>query len=120
MKMLHEQRVLYVPQNGHRSTSQAVSDTKEDMMEIFQTDVNGTIREYKRLMGRRNYVAIVAYDPDNIPAMADVNTGNVVGGAGFSQGKLSLAVDFMVQGEGAYGGPVKYGPVVIPCLEFGR
>src|SRR6266516_7390763 len=70
MKMLHEQRVLYVPQNGHRSTSQAQSDTKEDMMEIFQTDVNGAVREHKRLMGRRNYVAIAAYDPDGIPAMS--------------------------------------------------
>ena len=34
--------------------------------------------------------------------------------------RLSLAADFMVQGEGAYGTVVKFGPVVIPSLEFGR
>jgi hypothetical protein len=33
---------------------------------------------------------------------------------------LSLAADFMVQGEGAYGNVVKFGPVVIPSLEYGR
>jgi hypothetical protein len=26
----------------------------------------------------------------------------------------------MVQNEGAYAAPVKYGPVIIPSLEFGR
>lgn len=117
IKLLHSHgKPLYVPANGHRSSS-APTDTKEDMMEIFQTDVNGQNREYKKLMGRRNYVAIVAYDPD-------VAQGGP--GAGLAQqhlvpgGKLSLAADFMVQGDGAYASVVKFGPVIVPSLEAGR
>lgn len=86
-------------------------------MEIFQTDTNGGPREMKKLMGRRNYVAFVAYDPA------------VVDGTGYAQSvvngnpplaKLSLAVDFVVQGDGGFSPPTKYGPVIIPSLEFGR
>jgi hypothetical protein len=101
---------IYIPQNGQRSAGPhqptQSTDTKEDMMEIFVADVNGAPREMKRLMGRRNYVAMVAYDP-------------VVPGSKGSS-RLSLAADFMVQNEGAYAAPVKYGPVIIPSLEFGR
>ncbi|KAI9656991.1 MAG: hypothetical protein M1829_000348 [Trizodia sp. TS-e1964] len=115
LKMLHNNKALYVPQNGHRSSINVQSDTKEDMMEIFQLDVTGTPRELKRLMGRRNYVAIVAYDPEAMvaqtPGYADAG-GNIP--------KLSLAFDFMVQGDGAYSAPTKYGPVIVPSLEFGR
>ncbi|KAL8971637.1 MAG: hypothetical protein Q9183_000960 [Haloplaca sp. 2 TL-2023] len=107
-------RPLYVPANGHRSTNQP-SDTKEDMMEIFQAEPDGRPREGKKLMGRRNYVAIVAYDPEVVQGTygrTDMNKG---------AGKLSLACDFIVQGEqGANGGVNKYGPVIIPSLEFGR
>ncbi|PHH78300.1 hypothetical protein CDD80_7108 [Ophiocordyceps camponoti-rufipedis] len=39
-KLLHNQKTLYVPQNGQRSTHE-VSDTKEDMMEIFHSDASG-------------------------------------------------------------------------------
>ena len=82
------------------------------MMEIFQNETDGRTREAKKLMGRRNYVAIVAYDPEQI-----------AGGPG--QGKLSLAADFMVQSEGGggmmgAGGVSRYGPVIIPHLDFGR
>jgi len=77
-------------------------------MEIFQSDVNGQNREYRKLMARRNYVAVVAYDPD-------VAQGGIQG-----SGKLSLAADFMVQGDGAYANVVKYGPVIVPSLEQGR
>lgn len=84
-------------------------------MEIFVADVNGTPREMKRLMGRRNYVAMVAYDPEAIRG----SHGSVVPGNKGSS-RLSLAADFMVQNEGAYAAPVKYGPVIIPSLEFGR
>ncbi|KAJ5217547.1 uncharacterized protein N7469_011172 [Penicillium citrinum] len=98
---------LYVPANGHRSSAQP-TDTKEDMMEIFQSDVNGQNREHRKLMARRNYVAVVAYDPD-------VAQGGIQG-----SGKLSLAADFMVQGDGAYANVVKYGPVIVPSLEQGR
>ncbi|KAL9605604.1 MAG: hypothetical protein Q9179_001221, partial [Wetmoreana sp. 5 TL-2023] len=63
LKLLHNNKPLYVPANGHRSTN-APSDTKEDMMEIFQQEPDGRPREMKKLMGRRNYVAVVAYDPE--------------------------------------------------------
>lgn len=125
LKMLHNNRLLYVPQNGHRSTHE-VSDTKEDMMEIFHTDASGSARELKKLMGRRNYVAIVAYE-------SDAGAGAAGGGGGGSQyagsvasggqgglSKLSLAIDFVVQGDGAFTAPTKYGPVIVPHLEFGH
>lgn len=85
------------------------------MMEIFQTDTNGNARELKKLMGRRNYAAFVAYDPEMVAG----GGGSVRSG---SQGlaKLSLAVDFIVQGDGSFNAPTKYGPVIIPSLEFGR
>lgn len=85
-------------------------------MEIFQTDVNGQNREYKKLMARRNYVAVVAYDPD----LAQQGQGQQQFGGGQGQGKLSLAADFMVQGDGAYASVVKYGPVIVPSLEHGK
>ncbi|KAI9892886.1 MAG: hypothetical protein M1814_001045 [Vezdaea aestivalis] len=106
LKLLHNNRILYVPANGHR-TSNTPSDTKEDMMEIFTVEPDGRPREMKRLVGRRAYCAIVAFDPD-------------AQGSGEGSGKLKLAVDYMVQGEGPYPAPTKYGPVVIPHLEFGR
>jgi hypothetical protein len=84
------------------------------MMEIFTQDVNGAAREYKRLMGRRNYVACVIYDPE----IVNGTFGQAVPGHG--SGKLSLAVDFMVQNEGPYSAPMKYGPVIVPSLEYGR
>lgn len=83
-------------------------------MEIFTQDVNGTPRELKRLMPRRNYVACVAYDPE----IVNGTFGKAVPGHG--SGRLSLAVDFMVQNDGVYGAPMKYGPVIIPSLEYGR
>ncbi|KAJ5184601.1 WW/Rsp5/WWP [Penicillium cf. griseofulvum] len=111
IKLLHSHsKPLYVPANGHRSSGQ-VSDTKEDMMEIFQTDVNGQAREYRKLMARRNYVAIVAYDPEAVNASYGMSAG---------VSKLSLAADFMVQGDGALGNVVKFGPVIVPCLDQGR
>ncbi|RDW63999.1 hypothetical protein BP5796_10501 [Coleophoma crateriformis] len=112
LKMLHNNKPLYIPQNGQRTTNQP-SDTKEDMMEIFQTDTNGGPRELKKLMGRRNYVAFVAYDPEAL------NAGSMHSGhSGLT--KLSLAVDFVVQGDSGFTPPTKYGPVIIPSLEFGR
>lgn len=113
LKLLHNNKPLYVPANGHRSNHQP-SDTKEDMMEIFQTEPDGRPREMKKLMGRRNYVAIVAYDPEIVQGTygrTDMDKG---------AGRLNLAVDFMVQGDAQYGGVNKYGPVIVPSLEFGR
>lgn len=83
-------------------------------MEIFQTDLNGQPREHRKLMGRRNYVAIVAYDPEVVNATYG-RTDMTRGG-----GRLSLAVDFMVQGDGTYGSVIKYGPVIVPALEYGK
>ncbi|KAE8147030.1 hypothetical protein BDV25DRAFT_41609 [Aspergillus avenaceus] len=114
IKLLHSSnKPLYVPANGHRSTPSQPTDTKEDMMEIFQTDVTGQPREHRKLMGRRNYAAIVAYDPETVNAM--YGQAPAVHG-----GRLNLAVDFMVQGDGAYGTIVKYGPVIIPSLGHGK
>ncbi|KAK4992604.1 hypothetical protein LTR50_000937 [Elasticomyces elasticus] len=114
LRMLHNSKPLYIPANGHRSTPSMPTDTKEDMMEIFTADINGAPREMKRLMARRNYVVCVAYDPEIVQG----TFGQVSPGRG--GGKLSLAVEFMVQGESAYGMPVKYGPVIVPSLEYGR
>ncbi|TVY47271.1 Uncharacterized protein LOCC1_G002092 [Lachnellula occidentalis] len=116
LKMLHNNKPLYVPANGQKTTNQ-VSDTKEDMMEIFQTDTNGGPREMKKLMGRRNYVAFVAYDPESI---AGTQYANSVHSGQQGLTKLSLAVDFVVQGDGGFSPPTKYGPVIVPSLEFGR
>ena len=78
-------------------------------MEIFQTDINGQQREHRKLMGRRNYVAVVAYDPD-AAATTYVHPDQAHGR------KLNLAADFMVQGDGTFGNVVKYGPVIVPSL----
>ncbi|KAK1143795.1 hypothetical protein N8T08_006046 [Aspergillus melleus] len=115
IKLLHgSNKPLYVPANGHRSTPSQPTDTKEDMMEIFQSDVNGQSREHRKLMGRRNYAAIVAYDPDAVNPMYNQHA------VGFGGRKLNLAVDFMIQGEGTYGTVVKYGPVIVPNLDHGK
>ncbi|KAK4034286.1 hypothetical protein C8A01DRAFT_18894 [Parachaetomium inaequale] len=134
LKMLHNNKLLYVPQNGHKSTHE-VSDTKEDMMEIFHTDASGGAREYKKLMARRNYVAIVAYDPEAIAGSGQQGllggqqggpgggyAASVASSGGHSGGlsKLSLAVDFVVQGDGMYNATTKYGPVIVPHLEYGH
>jgi len=66
VKMLHNNKPLYIPANGTRSTPSVPTDTKEDMMEIFVHDVTGQPKEQRKLMGRRNYVAIVAYDPEMV------------------------------------------------------
>ncbi|CAK7204460.1 hypothetical protein SEUCBS139899_007217 [Sporothrix eucalyptigena] len=118
MKMLHNNKLLYVPLNGHLSTNE-VSDTKEDMMEIFQVDASGQSREYKKLMNRRNYLAVVAFDPEAI-AGTTYAASIVNGQQGLS--KLSLAIDYVVQGDGGNGfsAPTKYGPVIVPHLEFGH
>ena len=82
------------------------------MMELFQTDVTGQPLNNRRLMPRRNYVAMVAYDPSHMQAGVQPPQP--------SNGRLSLAADFMVQGEGSYGNVVKFGPVVVPPLDIGR
>jgi len=56
--------------------------------------------------------------------------GSALGGADTAGGRISLAFDFMMQAEpglssltGAAaggGGTVKYGPIVVPAVEYGR
>ena len=108
MKMLNNSanRQLYVPQNGMRSTN-AVSDTKEDMIELFGNDVSGQPRQEKKLMARRNYAIFAAYETQGYGGDEKVGP------------PLSLAVDFIVQGDGIYSTTSKYGPVVIPKCEYG-
>lgn len=88
-------------------------------MEIFAADVDGRQRELRRLMGRRNYLACVAYDPDIVQG-AFASPGGALQQQGQGGGRLSLAADFMVQNEGSFGQPLKYGPVIIPSLDIGR
>ena len=127
LKLLHNNKTHYVPANGQKSSPQDVSDTKEDMMEIFHTDASGSPRELKKLMGRRNYVACVPFDASAAANAASTAASQYApsiasGGSGSNGGlsKLSLAVDFVVQGDGAFTTPTKYGPVIVPHLEFGR
>ena len=123
-------------------------------MEIFTAEPDGRAREQRKLMGRRGYVAIVAYDPEVVTGAFGGGGSQVGSTTGNStnktepdggQGRLSLAVDFMIQSDpapGAAGGggaptlsglgggglgaagvmPAvgKYGPVIVPSLEFGR
>ena len=122
--MLHNQKTLYVPQNGKKSTHE-VSDTKEDMMEIFHTDASGAARELKKLMGRRAYAAFMAYDQEAVSNMNQTpfSPHPGISSQGLQQpgmSKLSIAVDFVVQGDGAYTATTKYGPVIVPHLEFGH
>lgn len=125
---------LYIPPNGQRSISlsttgdnpgfggqgqgQRPTDTKEDMLDLFQTDVttgHPNIKpDSRRLMPRRNYVAVVAYDPDAIAAGIGLQKPMGIGA------RCALAADYFVQGEGAFGTVVKYGPVIVPCLEKGQ
>lgn len=119
LKLLNSNKPLYIPANGQRSTPHIPTDTKEDMMEIFTVDANGQNNTgNRRLMAKRGYVAIVAYDPEVVNGGYSRPQSGIPGQQG--SGKLSLAADFLVQGESAYGGVMKYGPVVIPSLEFGR
>jgi hypothetical protein len=120
LRLLHNTKQLYIPANGHRSTPSTPTDTKEDMMEIFAADVNGAPREHRRLMGRRNYLACVAYDPEIVQgAFGQTVVGAGPNGQQLGSGRLSLAADFMVQADGL-GTPMKYGPVIVPSLEYGR
>ncbi|QIX00079.1 hypothetical protein AMS68_005596 [Peltaster fructicola] len=122
IRMLHTNKTLYVPQNGHRSNTKGdmhATDTKEDMMEIFAQDTNGAPREHKRLMGRRNYLACVAFDPEVVQGAFGTTTPSL-GKGPMEASRLSLAADFMVQGDNSYGQVMKYGPIIIPSLEYGR
>ena len=81
------------------------------MIELFATDVNGAPRADKKLMARRNYAIFAAYEAQAIDYTMPLPEK-------YSP-PLSLAVDFIVQGDGVYSTTSKYGPVVIPRCEYG-
>ncbi|KAF3186119.1 hypothetical protein TWF788_003587 [Orbilia oligospora] len=110
MKLLNNNKQLFIPQNGMRSTN-TPSDTKEDMIELFGTDINGTPRAEKKLMARRNYTIFAAYETNQVEYMQPTPEKYVP--------PLSLAVDFIIQGDGVYSTTSKYGPIVIPRCEYG-
>lgn len=116
--MLHTNRTLYVPANGQKTTN-AVSDTKEDMIEVFRNEANGVPREMKKLMGRRNYVIFMPFDPEEINGV-NHSANSSVERLNQKLKKLSLAVEFIVQDEGCVNSTSKYGPVIIPGLENRR
>ncbi|KAI9730957.1 MAG: hypothetical protein M1818_008032 [Claussenomyces sp. TS43310] len=49
------------------------SDTEEDMIPMFTQDVNGTKRNNKHLLPRRNWCSIRAYDPELTPPPTPVD-----------------------------------------------
>lgn len=118
----------YVPQNGQRSRADGPpSDTKEDMLDIFSVDLNGQPRENKRLMARRNYCAIVSFDPEAVSEAFGQSTvaGSIKDGAGGAAHPVSLAIDWFVQtdNQGGYAptaATVKYGPLTIPNVAPGH
>lgn len=119
-------RPLYVPANGQRSRGDGTpTDTKEDMLEVFAQDVTGQPRDLKRLMGRRNYCAVVSFDPEAV-SEAFGQTPSVLGKDGVAGHSVSLAVDFFVQSEAGGAGfangaaTVKYGPLAIPSVPAGH
>lgn len=135
LKLVHSAAVsassgaLYIPQNNYKSEPGVVSDTKEDLMEIFidprgqQHGGNAGGQGTRRIMGRRNYLVGTLFGEEQMGMglMGGLMSPGAVtpgGWGGVSGGKLSLAADFIVQGE--QGGTQKFGPVVVPALEYGR
>ena len=74
----------------------------------------GNSSAVRKLMPKRNYMAIVVYDPEVVSGTFGTTTMSR------PSGRLSLAADFLVQDDGAYNQVLKHGPVIIPNLEFGR
>lgn len=74
-------------------------------------------------MGRRNYLigTLFGEEQQGMGLMGGLMSPGAVtpgGWGGVGGGKLGLAADFIVQAEG--GGTQKFGPVVVPALEYGR
>lgn len=137
---------LYIPANGTKSVhgrgGATVSDTKEDMLDLFSADPSGQPSATKRLMGRRNYAIFCVFDPEAVEGAFQASGMGEKGVGVQGAGRVSLAVDLMVQGDGTaagvpaqgpsmgmqgFGQPgggmsstVKYGPVIVPNLEYGR
>lgn len=102
------------------------------MLEVFG---GGEAQGLKRLMGRRNYAVVLAFDPEAVEGAFNGAAGYVEGAAGglaangkmpgSGLGRVSLAVDLMVQSDAAQGQQqmqnfagvqgltVKYGPIIV-------
>ncbi|KAK9368716.1 hypothetical protein V1509DRAFT_622573 [Lipomyces kononenkoae] len=92
VRLLHNRDKLYLPEIGGRKEWDK-TDTREEMLEFFDRDVNGEKLELRRLLPRRNY-AIAVIEPD-----------------------LTMAWDLYVQKGGHYGvaeRTQKYGPLIVP------
>lgn len=95
IRLLHNKDKLYLPEiNGPKG---AVTDTREEMIEFFDNDVDGSKLDLHKLLGRRNYSI----------------------GAVKSDGTMTW--DLYVQsGSGTYGSSErthKYGPLIVPPVS---
>ncbi|KAK9474736.1 uncharacterized protein V1510DRAFT_372689 [Dipodascopsis tothii] len=100
IRLLHNKDQVYLPEMGGKFKMGRPTDTKEDMLEFFERDVDGKTLSLRKLLGRRNY------------AICMINSD------------MTCAWDLYVQkGGGAYHSEhnersVKYGPLVVPTLAM--
>ncbi|KAK9493397.1 hypothetical protein V1508DRAFT_438992 [Lipomyces doorenjongii] len=92
IRLLHNRDKLYLPEIGSKEEK---TDTREEMIEFFERDVDGEKLDLRKLLPRRNY-AIAALEPDG-----------------------TMAWDLYVQKGGRYGvseHTQKYGPLIVPPI----
>ncbi|KAK9476001.1 hypothetical protein V1514DRAFT_212778 [Lipomyces japonicus] len=97
IRLLHNRDKIYLPEIGAKvEDDENKTDTREEMLEFFDRDVDGKELGRKKLLGRRNY-AIAVIDNDG-----------------------TMAWDLYVQKGGGKYGPsqrtAKYGPLIVPLL----
>ncbi|KAK9452777.1 hypothetical protein V1511DRAFT_506963 [Dipodascopsis uninucleata] len=95
IRLLHDKDKLYLPEIGGKQSPSHKTDTREEMIEFFDSDVDGKKLDLKKLLGRRNY-SIAVIEPDS-----------------------TMAWDLYVQKGGRYGTQDrthKYGPLVVTSL----
>ncbi|KAA8576590.1 hypothetical protein EYC84_006689 [Monilinia fructicola] len=107
LKMLHNNKPLYVPQNGVKTTNQ-VSDTKEDMMEIFQTDTKWWTPRYEKVDGKEKLCSICSLRSRR-------NDGSYEYKWKYAQwerwvGKIEFGRGLCGARDGGFSPPTKYGP----------
>ncbi|KAK9451648.1 uncharacterized protein V1518DRAFT_409150 [Limtongia smithiae] len=95
IRLLHNKDKLYLPEINGQSIH-TKTDTREEMLEFFSSDVDGTPLDNRKLLGRRNY-SIAEILPDH-----------------------SMTWNLYVQlGAGRYGSMERtriYGPLIVPPL----
>jgi PhoD related phosphatase len=93
IKLLHNSDKLYVPPLNSGQSAKVQSDTKEEMMELFNRDVNGKdLGNLKKLLPRRNY--------------------SICKGVDGGDESWEICVE---RGRGSE--TIKYGPIIIPRLQ---